>query len=63
MPTKWPAVVMPGAVAGQRLHEPEVGQVRVLLVALAGEQDVAGLDVAVDEPAAVGGVERGRRPG
>ena len=31
----------------------------MLLVALAGEQDVAGLDVAVDEAAAVGGVERG----
>ena len=48
-----------GAVAVERLDEPEVGQVGVLLVALAGQQDVAGLDVAVDEAAAVGGVERG----
>ena len=59
MPTKCPAVVVPGTSPAQRLHEPEVGQVGVLLVALAGEQDVAGLDVAVDEAAAVGGVERG----
>ena len=31
----------------------------MLLVALAGQQDVAGLHVAVDEAAAVGGIERG----
>jgi hypothetical protein len=48
-----------GDLAGQGLHEAEVGEVGVLLVALAGEQDVARLDVAVDEAAAVRRVERG----
>jgi hypothetical protein len=39
------------------LGQAEVGQVGVLL-ALVGDQHVGGLDVAVDEPAAVRGVER-----
>ena len=37
------------------LGEPEVGQVHVVR---GTEQDVGGLDVAMDEPGAVGGVER-----
>ena len=45
-----------GAVAGVR--EPEVGEVGVIAVALLVEQDVARLDVAVHQPAPVGGVER-----
>ena len=40
--------------------EAEVGQVDALVGALALDQDVAGLDVAVDEAAGVGGVERRR---
>ncbi len=50
-----------GEAAGGRgvLGEPEVGEVRVLLP-LVGDQDVRRLDVAMDEPAPVRGVERGR---
>ena len=53
----------PGAGAGQAagrpepLGEPEVGQVDVLVLALAADQDVGRLDVAVHEPAVVSGVE------
>jgi hypothetical protein len=43
-------------VAAELLGQPEVGQVDVLARA---EQDVGGLDVAVDEPGGVGGVQRG----
>ena len=56
----------PGAGARQAagraepLGEPEVGQVDVLVVALAAEQDVGRLDVAVHQPALVRGVERRR---
>ena len=48
-----------GDPAGGRrvLGQPEVGEVRVLL-ALLGDQHVRRLDVAVDQAAAVGGVER-----
>jgi hypothetical protein len=46
-------------VRGGALREPEVGQVDVLDAALGRDQDVAGLDVAVHEPATVRGVERG----
>ena len=42
------------------LGDPEVGH---LDAAVAGEQDVGRLDVAVDEPGAVGGVERLRHLG
>ena len=51
------------AGAGERVRaggfrEAEVGEVYVLAPALASDQRVAGLDVAVDEAALVGGVER-----
>ncbi len=42
------------------LGQSEVGQVGVLLAVLDRDQDVRGLDVAVHEAAAVGGVQRGR---
>ena len=51
--------------AGARVDlagEPEVGEVGVLAGARALDEDVARLDVAVDEPARVRGVERRRRP-
>ena len=50
-----------GALAPRRelLREPEIGQVDVS-GRVVREENVAGLDVAVDEPAGVGGVERGR---
>ena len=41
------------------LGQAEVGQIRVLLAVLDRDQDVGGLDVAMNQPAAVGGVERG----
>ena len=50
-----------GARGGRVLRQAEVGQVGVLL-ALVGDQHVRRLDVAVDEAAAVRGVERGARP-
>ncbi len=54
----------PGARAGQTagraeaLGQPEVGEVDVLVLALAADQDVGRLDVAVHQPALVRGVER-----
>ena len=42
--------------SARRLRQPEVGQVDVLVLV---EQHVRRLDVAVDEPAGVGRVERG----
>ena len=47
-----------GTALGRALRQAEVGQVAVLAPVLAVEQDVAGLDVAMDEAAAVGGVQR-----
>ena len=41
---------------GEVLDQPEVGQVRVVV---GGQQDVGGLDVAMHEPARVGGGQRG----
>ena len=58
VPTNWPVRVKP-PLGGRVLGQPEVGQVGVLL-ALVRDQHVRRLDVAVDEPAAVRGVERGR---
>ena len=43
-------------LGAQQPREPEVAQVGVV----AGDQDVGGLDVAVDEPGGVRSVERGR---
>ena len=43
---------------GDALGQAEVREVHVLATVLAVEQDVRGLDVAVDEPACVRGVER-----
>ena len=57
MPTKAPVAVTPVDASTMR-GEAEVGQVDALVGALALDQDVAGLDVAVDEAARVGGVER-----
>ena len=55
MPRKWPAVVRL-RVGAREARQAEVGQVGVL----AAEQDVGGLDVAVDQPGRVRGVERAR---
>ena len=52
-----------GRLAAQRLDEPEVGQVRVLASSPASSEHVAGLDVAVDEPACGGRRRAPRRPG
>ena len=41
------------------LRQPEVGEVDVLVVALAADEDVGGLDVAMHQAALVRGVERG----
>ena len=50
----------PGQPSGRprTLGQPEVGQVRVRLRGLVGDQDVRRLDVAVDQSARVRGVER-----
>ncbi len=54
-----------GALRGQPgdgvepLRDAEVGEVRVLLAVADRDQDVRRLDVAVDEPARVGRIERG----
>ncbi len=47
-----------GPLLGRTLGEAEVRQVAMLASPVAIEQDVARLDVAMDEPAPVGGVER-----
>ena len=43
---------------GDALRQPEVGEVDVLAPILAVEQDVRRLDVAVDEPSGMRGIER-----
>ena len=49
----------PGRLGGGGLGDAEVGQVGVLAVLLCHQEHVGGLDVSVDEPLGVGGVERG----
>jgi hypothetical protein len=47
-----------GDALTRALRQSEVGQVRVFCIALPADQDVGGLDVPVDQPSRVRGVER-----
>ena len=62
-PQDHPAAGHPGGPAAGGLGQgadPEVGQVGALLLHRSAEQHVLGLDVAVDQPVGMGGVEAGR---
>ena len=63
VPTSWPSAVMVSGVAPEATSSPslQLGQAEIQqLHPGGGEHDVAGLEVAVDDPGAVGRRQRAR---